>query len=562
MEKKKNIRFALMIAAAVFIALLGIVVGSVTIRRSNEQTMDEHRSHLEDIARSVDQNSANLFRQIRQELAYSVQNCFDDLPGSPIGLDELITDLVVRKQDGNFVSCQGIVRDIRQLENSADDICLCVDGDGRSYLVFLRGGADGQTYGALLDLSAFYQRVVVHSITYHYWVVLYDRDSNLMLQNQQTQPDYLLLSREQIATRDDGYSLLQRRELEDGSGSGQYSYVNADTGKTETCQMSVLTTSDSQNGIFAIGVAADALHITRSMKNTVASLILGAALITLSIALLLFGILTHRRQANAIREKLDLTRQLLEKQTELARNQRLEALGVMTSSIAHEFNNLLTPITGYSLLCMEKLPEDSGELYDNLLAIYQAADKARITVRRLSALTRKTSGEACTCVSPDEIVKKALDIGLPSKPKNVSVQTSLNCADDRIRVDETQVLQVLLNLLLNAFQAMEGRGGEVCVSTHQEADDIVFTVADTGPGIPSEIMDRIFEPFFTTKDVGKGSGLGLAIARQVAEAHAGTITARSTPGKGAEFTLRLPLDREDGAASVKKGKNKSNLNKN
>ena len=95
MEKKKNIRFALMIAAAVFIALLGIVVGSVTVRRSNAQTMDEHRSHLEDIARSVDQNSANLFHRIRQELAYSIRNCSDDLPGSPIGLDELITDLVV-----------------------------------------------------------------------------------------------------------------------------------------------------------------------------------------------------------------------------------------------------------------------------------------------------------------------------------------------------------------------------------------------------------------------------------------------------------------------------------
>ena len=551
MEKKKNIRFALMIAAAVFIALLGIVVGSVTIRRSNEQTMDEHRSHLEDIARSVDQNSANLFHRIRQELAYSIRNCLDDLPGSPIGLDELITDLVVRQQDGNFVSCQGIVRDIRQLESSGDDICLCVDGDSRSYLVFLCDGADGLTYGALLDLSAFYQRVVVHSIAYHYWVVLYDRDSNLMLQNHETQPDYLLLNREQIAARDDGYSLLQRRELEEGSGSGQYSYVNTDTGKTETCQMSVLTTSDSQNGIFAIGVAAYAQNITHGIRTAITYLILAAALITVSIALLLFGILTHRRQANAIREKLALTEQLLDKQAELARSQRLEALGVMTSSIAHEFNNLLTPITGYSLLCMEKLPEDSGELYDNLLAIYQAADKARITVRRLSALTRKTSGEACTCVSPDEIVKKALDIGLPSKPKNVSVQTSLNCADDRIRVDETQVLQVLLNLLLNAFQAMEGLGGEVCVSTCREADDIVFTVADTGPGIPSEIMDRIFEPFFTTKDVGKGSGLGLAIARQVAEAHAGTITARSTPGKGAEFTLRLPRNRGNDAASAK-----------
>lgn len=555
MEKKKNIRFALMIAAAVFIALLGIVIGSVTIRRSNEQTMDEHRSHLEDIARSVDQNSANLFHRIRQELAYSVRHCFDDLPGSPIGLDELITDLVVRKQDGNFVSCQGIVRDIRQLESSGDDICLCVDDDGNSYLVFLCDGTDGLTYGALLDLAVFYQRVVVHSIAYHYWVVLYDRDSNLMLQNHETQPDYLLLDREQIAARDDGYSLLQRRELEEGSGSGQYSYVNSDTGKTETCQMSVLTTSDSQNGIFAIGIAAYAQNITHGMETTITHLILSAALITLSITLLLFGILTHRRQANAIREKLALTEQLLEKQAELARSQRLEALGVMTSSIAHEFNNLLTPITGYSLMCMEKLPEDSGELYDNLLAIYQAADRARITVRRLSALTRKTSGAAYTSVSPDEIVKRVLEISAPSKPKNVTVQTHLRCAEARIRVDETQVLQVLLNLLLNAYQAMEDNAGEVCISTCQEEDCIVFTVADTGPGIPAEIMDRIFEPFFTTKDVGKGSGLGLAIARQVSEAHGGSLTAASTTGKGAVFTLRLPLDREEGTAPMGESEN-------
>lgn len=549
MEKIKNIRMALLCTAAVLLALLGILVGSTTLHRANDQIITEHRVHLEDIALSVDQNTANLFRRIRLELAFSLENCREDLLNSPIVLDDLVTDIMVLDLETPFDSYQGHVRQIRMLENSADDICLCADGDSRSYLVFLREGPDGLTYGALLDLASFYQKIVVNSITYHYWVVLYDPGSNLMLQNQADQPEYLLLDREEIAQRADGYTILQRRELEDGSGSDPYRYSRDDTGETVTCQISVLTSADSQNRHFAIGVAADTMNIARSTEKTILWLFLGAMLIMAGLALLLLGITARRKQADAIRERLALTEQLLEKQTELARNQRLEALGVMTSSIAHDFNNLLTPITGYSLMCMEKLPEDS-ELYDNLLAIYQAADKAKSLIRRLSALTRKSSDLAFTAVCPDEMVKRVLEIALPSKPKTVQLQTDLHCPGAVIWGNEIQVLQVLLNLLLNAFQAMERSTGTVTIRTEQASEDVVFTVADTGPGIAPEIMDRIFEPFFTTKDTGKGSGLGLAIAKQVAETHGGSLTAASQPGKGSVFTLRLPLRREENAKNV------------
>ena len=546
MNKKGYFTVNVLTVAAVLLAVFGIIAGSMSFYHSSSQLLREHQMHLEDIARSVDQNTVNLCGQIREDLEYSAQHCTDDLQNSPIGEEDLIAGLMTLDGDGTVKILQGDAEDIRFLGNEdGDSLCLCVDREDNSYLAFLAEGADGITYGALMKLETFYETIVVNSIIYHYWVVLYDRKSNLMLQNDEEQPAYLLLEREEITERNDGYSMLQKRELDNSSGSDMYSYINTDTNEKETCQISILTSQDSLNRSFAIGVAANTRHITEAARSTFIHSTMCSLLIVFSISLLLYGIMNHRRESRELREKLDLTEQILSKQTELARNQRLESLGVMTSAIAHEFNNLLTPITGYSLMCMESIPEESGEMYDNLLAIYQAADKAKITVRRLSELTRKNSDAAYATVCPDAIVERVQEISFPSKPKQVKLETSLSCGDLLIRANETQILQVLLNFLLNAFQAMENMEGTVSVTTERDQKEVVFTVSDTGPGIPKEILERIFEPFFTTKETGKGSGLGLAIASQVAESHGGSVSVQSETGNGASFRLRLPLYEED-----------------
>ena len=110
--------------------------------------------------------------------------------------------------------------------------------------------------------------------------------------------------------------------------------------------------------------------------------------------------------------------------------------------------------------------------------------------------------------------------------------------------NETQLSQMLLNLVLNAFQAMENRKGTVTVYSGLEDDQVELRVSDTGTGIPEEIKKQIFEPFFTTKEAGKGTGLGLAIVQQVVEEHKGSIKVQSQEGMGSEFIVKLPVYRK------------------
>ena len=126
-----------------------------------------------------------------------------------------------------------------------------------------------------------------------------------------------------------------------------------------------------------------------------------------------------------------------------------------------------------------------------------------------------------------------------AKPEQVEVKLNLNCWDQRLRANELQLSQMLLNLTLNSFQAMP-EGGTLTIDTWFDEDTLFLRVADTGCGIPEADLPHIFEPFFTTKKAGAGTGLGLAIAAQVAEDHHGTIAASSQVGSGTTFTVALP----------------------
>lgn len=247
-----------------------------------------------------------------------------------------------------------------------------------------------------------------------------------------------------------------------------------------------------------------------------------------------------QREAEALRRRNEAMEALNQQTRQLAHHQRLETIGTLTSSIAHEFNNLLTPIMGNSLMALEKLPPEEEELYDDILEIYNASRKAKTIISRLSDLSRKNTDNTFRMVSLDEIVQKTLDVAATAKPREVEVKRNLNCWDQRIRANEIQLNQLLLNLILNGFHAMEESGGVLTIDTSFDEKHVCIRVSDTGCGIPAEIQPRIFEPFFTTKEAGKGTGLGLAIAAQVVEDHQGKIEVESREGEGTTFTICLP----------------------
>ena len=304
----------------------------------------------------------------------------------------------------------------------------------------------------------------------------------------------------------------------------------------------------------AAGGAVAAIYIFRQMEppRLPALLLAGACVLAAGGLGILLSCCSRavrlHRETELLRKKQETVTAIQEKSQKLAHHQRLQIIGTLTAAIAHEFNNLLTPIMGYSMMALEKLPPDS-EVYDDLVEVYNTSRKAKTIISRLSDLSRKNSDTTFHIANPDELIRKTLDVAAPAKAREVEVQLDLNCWDQRILANEIQISQLLLNLILNGFHAMGGQG-VLTVRSAFDADSICIRVSDTGHGIPEEIRDQIFEPFFTTKEAGEGTGLGLAIAAQVVEDHRGSIRVESSPGRGTTFIVTLPRYTGGGASRI------------
>lgn len=271
--------------------------------------------------------------------------------------------------------------------------------------------------------------------------------------------------------------------------------------------------------------------------------LLGVLLLVSCVATLLYENYRNARELKRLQERQEVLEQIKERTQALAHHQRLETIGTLTASISHEFNNLLTPIMSYSLLTLEKLPPEEEELYDNILEIYNASQKAKVIISRLSDLSRKNAPRHFRTGCVDDQVRKALEIAMPAKPEQVTVKLNLNCLDIPIRANEIQLCQMFLNLMLNAFQAMEN-GGTLEIDTTFDDDLVHVYLQDTGIGIPAQIRDKVFAPFFTTKESGRGTGLGLAIVAQVVEDHNGYVGFDDVPGGGTRFHVALPRQKD------------------
>ena len=288
-------------------------------------------------------------------------------------------------------------------------------------------------------------------------------------------------------------------------------------------------------------------ELSAAFHETVVYSMISGILVVLGIGILLlvslhmFWSTTKVHRDVEMLRKRNQTMEELNRQTQkLAHHQRLEIIGTLTSSIAHEFNNLLTPIMGNSMMALEKLPSDEDELYDELLEIYSASCKAKEIISRLSDLSRKNPETCFRQVAPDELIRKMVKTAEPARAENVQINMNLNCWDQRLTANEIQISQLVLNLILNGFHAMEPLGGILTLTTNFDEDNIHIQVSDTGCGIAKEIQPKIFEPFFTTKETGKVTGLGLAIVAQVVEDHMGKIQVESKEGHGTTFTVSLP----------------------
>ncbi len=226
---------------------------------------------------------------------------------------------------------------------------------------------------------------------------------------------------------------------------------------------------------------------------------------------------------------------------QVLRSQKLAAVGLLAAGIAHEINNPLSGVVGYSRLLLDRrdLREDIREKVEK---IAQSGERCRKIVKGVLLFSRTQDGGTRGDVDLRTLLDRVVAIGeYQWRMHNVRI---LREANEPVTVhgDVDQLEQVILNLLANAVDAMP-RGGSVRVDLRRSADDgAILTVTDEGPGIPAEVQSRIFDPFFSTKEIGKGTGLGLAISYGIVEDHGGDIVVESAPAAGATFTVRLPKD--------------------
>mgnify|MGYP002778018228 CR=1 FL=1 len=243
---------------------------------------------------------------------------------------------------------------------------------------------------------------------------------------------------------------------------------------------------------------------------------------------------------------LDLRRRrALEEQ--ILRAQKLAAVGLLAAGIAHEINNPLSGVVGYSRLLLEK-PLDPN-VREKVEKIAASGERCRKIVEGVLLFSRQREGGKKRNVDLGGLLDRVLAIGeYQWRMHNVRIlREGLPAA--HVVGDADQLEQVLLNLLSNAVDAMP-RGGRIRIRTGREDGRVRLEITDEGCGIPSEILGRIFDPFFSTKEIGKGTGLGLAISYGIIKDHGGDILVRSQPGSGSTFTILLPDALDGQQASV------------
>lgn len=249
-----------------------------------------------------------------------------------------------------------------------------------------------------------------------------------------------------------------------------------------------------------------------------------------------------RINAEEIKQKLEIA---------LLQGQKLQAMGTLAGGIAHDFNNILYAVIGYVEMSREDVAKDSLT-YKNLGKVLEAAHRGQELVSRILAFSRRQHHQFDT-LNLKSNIEAALALLRPTIPASVMIQFEPTF-DAAILGNQTQIHQVLVNLINNAVDAMDGEGTiTIHLDPVPEGDPLLkqfpqtgeqnyckIEITDTGHGMDQHTMERIFEPFYTTKEVGKGTGLGLSIVHSIIKEHQGEITVTSQLGHGTTFIILLP----------------------
>ena len=233
----------------------------------------------------------------------------------------------------------------------------------------------------------------------------------------------------------------------------------------------------------------------------------------------------------------------------LQQSQKMESIGILAGGIAHDFNNILYPIIGFTEMSIEDLPK-THPVQENLQDILDGAKRASDLVKQILKFSRQEK-QVLKPIILKPVVGEAIKLLRSTIPANIDIQGNLYDEKDYVLCDATEIHEIVMNLCTNAYHSMEENGGTIIVRLNKQnpspdlklpsGEYICLSVSDNGVGIPKDIIDKIFEPYLTTKEIGKGSGLGLSVVHGIIINYKGNISVESSPGKGSEFNVFLPI---------------------
>ena len=560
--KNKKSKDMLEILAAVVLIAFGVIMAIVSVNSFDEAVENDQDTQLKGVLSSVDYNIEDvLARSDEVAVRYIKSDRFSSAltewreTGDGSKLKQTMQNSNVSNMgafEAMYVTSKGKTiastmegKDYTVGENLTDTFRQCSDTLGNEYLTLEKDMKGSIKCYVVLDIKSIYYTTLQRINAPEDSIMLYEASTGMLYaeKNGEIQTWESDSQKETDINRNEAGFLLS---CEKNNVQKSKSYEKKVDNDRLTTRVLAMPLSKTGNGVFAISASSEYDMIEGLVRGTATKLILALAVSAAGLLILiLVGIKGRRereqvdRELEELKEKNRQMEELNRKTQELAHHQRLETIGTMTSGIAHEFNNLLTPIMGYSMMTLGKIPDDSS-VYDDVLEIYNASVKAKDIISRLSELSRKNTEMVFKPVSPDQLVNKVLHVIAPALPRHADIVRRLNCAGRYIEGNEVQLSQLLLNLVMNAFQAIGNNEGRITVSTELVGDDVVFSVADNGPGMSRETMEKIFDPFFTTKEAGAGTGLGLAIVHQAAEDHHGRIEVESEEGRGCIFKVYIP----------------------
>ena len=557
----------------VLLVLLGIVA-NVTWNDYRSALIDSQTRQLE----LVVQSTADSIQFSLDEYADRLDAAADKLRTNPLSRPTLarsdtLTDLWIENSDGNVIyRCYGLTPMCDVLITRTSSISYWQYHRGNRHYLVMKKAVGDQTICLVIDSETLYQQLVsdIHVGTNGY-IMVKNADNRVVMHPESEQWGIEVLEgRRKLYSNNEldmsSLSELLRTQQEKTSGiMDYYSYWWTDPSLPRVHKISAyrqLTLGDSFWIVSAVVDYDDLYQPVAESFRKMAVMFSSIALVMVLLTVFIFHLQQKNNrnaaQITSLQEVNEALEELHRSEEFLQHGQRLQLMGTLTGGIAHEFNNFLTPITGYADLIMADADPES-EIYDNAREISEAAEKARDVVKQISAMSRRNVETIYDAVSVKKMLEQTRKLVETNCPKQIEILEQVDLNEEEVLGSMTQLQQVLLNICINAIHAIGKAEGTLTLSADvvprselllRFPDEKIpevwpsyvrIRIADNGSGMDKETLQHIFEPFFTTKKTGEGTGLGLALAEQIIRTHRGHICAESTLGKGSTFYIYLPV---------------------